>query len=337
MVWWGRWDLNPGSPTPQAGILDQSSQSILGIPKEHNLVAIRRPPSQKYEAEIINTLIHATNSGKAHNTTRLISYSLRQLDRNADLMKPNEIATYIANAKVSANTKNKLALAYQWFTKTNGVQYEKPYFKVERKIPMIPTTENIKKIIAASTDKYATIFTILAETGLEAHELATMTHKDIDLDRGIINALGCKGHNSRSFKLKPSTAEMLRKYAATYTEEHLFPNTKAMSEMWRLFRKRVAKKLNEPQLATIPMRNLRHHFATMKYDQTKDILLVKQLLGHKKLETTMFYTQLITFNNEEEYTCKATTDSKEAQDLLEYGFQYQLTTPDGLMLFRKRK
>ena len=30
-MWWGRWDLNPGSPTPQAGILNQ---------------AIRRPPSE---------------------------------------------------------------------------------------------------------------------------------------------------------------------------------------------------------------------------------------------------------------------------------------------------
>ena len=24
--WWGRWDLNPGPPAPQAGILDHSSQ-----------------------------------------------------------------------------------------------------------------------------------------------------------------------------------------------------------------------------------------------------------------------------------------------------------------------
>jgi hypothetical protein len=51
----------------------------------------------------------------------------------------------------------------------------------------------------------------------------------------------------------------------------------------------------------------------------------------------MFYTQLVTFTEDEEYTCKATTDSKEAQNLLEHGFIYQLTTPDGLMLFKKRK
>jgi regulatory protein YycH of two-component signal transduction system YycFG len=74
----------------------------------------------------------------------------------------------------------------------------------------------------------------------------------------------------------------------------------------------------------------------MKYDQTKDILLLKQLLGHKKLETTMFYVQLIVHDNEEEYTVKTATNIKEAADLIEKGFQY-VTEMDGLKLFRKRK
>jgi integrase/recombinase XerD len=202
---------------------------------------------------------------------------------------------------------------------------------------MIPTTANIDKIISASSQKYSTIFTILKEHGLEAHELATVTRNDIDQERGIINVRGCKGHNSRTIKLNTKTADMLRIYLQRYTENNPFPNSHAMGEEWRSTRKRLARNLNQPELTKIPMRNLRHHFATQKYDQTKDILLIKALLGHKKLETTMFYTQLITFNQDDEYTCKATTDNKEAQDLIEHGFQYILTTPNGLMMFRKRK
>ena len=30
--WWGRWDLNPGSPAPQAGILVQNHRNIPRIP-----------------------------------------------------------------------------------------------------------------------------------------------------------------------------------------------------------------------------------------------------------------------------------------------------------------
>jgi integrase len=109
-----------------------------------------------------------------------------------------------------------------------------------------------------------------------------------------------------------------------------------MGEAWRDARNKLARKLQEPQLKNIPMRNLRHHFATLKYDQTKDILLVKQLLGHKKIETTMFYTQLVTFNEENGYTVRTAGNVKEATDLIEHGFEY-VTEMDGLKLFKKRK
>ena len=84
------------------------------------------------------------------------------------------------------------------------------------------------------------------------------------------------------------------------------------------------------------MRNLRHYCATSLYDKTKDILLVMQKLGHKKIETTMFYNQLISFSEEEEYTCKAAANAKEAMNLIETGFQY-VTTIEGIQLFKKHK
>jgi len=297
---------------------------------------LRPQQPTKYNDLIINTLIKLKNSGRCDSTIKATSYSLKQLSQHADLGNPEQVKTHIANAKTSNATKTKLCQAYNNYCKTNGIQWEKPHYKWERKIPLIPTTEAVNKIIAACGPDYATIFTILAETGLEAHELATMHRNEIDAERGIINATGCKGHNSRSFKLKPQTAEMLRIYLTKYTANNPFPNSKSMGEIWRRTRNRLADKLNEPQLKTIPMRNLRHHFATLKYDQTKDILLVKQLLGHKKIETTMFYTQLITFNKEDEYTCKTATNIKEATELLEHGFEY-IQDIDGTKIYRKRK
>ncbi|MCK4477370.1 tyrosine-type recombinase/integrase [Candidatus Bathyarchaeota archaeon] len=303
-----------------------------------NETLTRRRPQQptKYDDLIINTLIKAKNSGKAKNTVRSISYSLRQLNKNADLKNPEEVKTYLANSTVCNATKTKLCFAYNWFCQTNNIQWTRPKYKWERKIPIIPTTANIDKIISASTRKYATIFTILKETGLEGHELATTTRQHIDSEQGIISAQGCKGHNSRALKLKSKTADMLRHYLHTYTQNQPFPNSRAMGEAWRKARNKLSQTLQQPQLKTIPLRNLRHYHATRLYDKTKDILLVKQRLGHKKIETTMFYTQLITFNEEEEYTCKTANTVKEATDLIENGFQY-ITEMDGLKLFKKRK
>jgi hypothetical protein len=60
-------------------------------------------------------------------------------------------------------------------------------------------------------------------------------------------------------------------------------------------------------------------------------------MGHKKIETTLIYTQLIHFNEEEEnYTCKTASNTNEAKQLIEQGFDY-VTEFDGIKLFRKRK
>jgi hypothetical protein len=72
----------------------------------------------------------------------------------------------------------------------------------------------------------------------------------------------------------------------------------------------------------------------MEYHRTKDILYVMKLLGHKRIESTMLYTQLIEFSDHE-YACKVADTVKEAKVLVEAGFEY-VTAFDGHRLFRKR-
>jgi len=73
----------------------------------------------------------------------------------------------------------------------------------------------------------------------------------------------------------------------------------------------------------------------MEYHKTKDILHVKQMLGHKGIENTLIYTQLVTFENDDYYSAVAKTVD-EAGALIEDGFEY-VCTHDSMMLFRKRK
>ena len=144
------------------------------------------------------------------------------------------------------------------------------------------------------------------ETGLMPYELSQVTQKDIDFERRTLNARGCKGHASRTFKLTEETTAMLTKYFAKYGK---FPQSQWICKLWRQHRNAVAEKLQDANIRKIRLYDLRHFYATMLYDKTKDILLVKRQMGHKKLETTMFYTQLVTFNEEDEYTVRATRAS----------------------------
>ncbi|UCC58970.1 MAG: hypothetical protein JSW14_03460 [Candidatus Bathyarchaeum sp.] len=73
----------------------------------------------------------------------------------------------------------------------------------------------------------------------------------------------------------------------------------------------------------------------MTYNKTKDILYVKKLLGHKSINSTLLYTQLISFEGDEYHSSVAKT-TEEAKSLIESGFEYVCSHQD-LLLFRKRK
>jgi integrase len=88
-------------------------------------------------------------------------------------------------------------------------------------------------------------------------------------------------------------------------------------------------------LKSIRLYDFRHFKASMTHHYTKDLLYVKQLLGHKDLRTTLRYTQLIDFANEEFHVAIAKSVG-EAAKLIEQGFDY-VTDIDGVKLFRKRK
>jgi len=68
----------------------------------------------------------------------------------------------------------------------------------------------------------------------------------------------------------------------------------------------------------------------------KDILHVKRVLGHKNIKNTLVYTHLIDFR-EDERVSKVARNADEACELVEAGFDFVCSTPDNLMVFRKRK
>lgn len=104
-------------------------------------------------------------------------------------------------------------------------------------------------------------------------------------------------------------------------------------------RKRIAKKFGNPRLLKITFTTLRHWKATSYYHQTRDILKVKQLLGHKRLTSTMVYIDIekaIYGELTNEFTSRVATTLEEDRKLMEAGFEF-VTERDGAKLYRKRK
>lgn len=97
----------------------------------------------------------------------------------------------------------------------------------------------------------------------------------------------------------------------------------------------MVRKLHNPRLHEITFHTLRHFKATMEYHKTKDILHVKQLLGHKSINNTLIYTQLVSFESNE-FHVKTAKTVNEACELAKAGFDY-FTAMDDVQIFRKRK
>lgn len=163
------------------------------------------------------------------------------------------------------------------------------------------------------------------------------------MEKGIIYPQTAKNGAARTLMIPKQTLAMLKNYIAKYEikqNQRLTPNRRRLCDIWVHGRNATADKLQQLELTKIRLYDLRHYFATMLYAKTKDILLVKQQLGHKRLEHTLIYTHIINFKTEE-YISRTVqlgtpTTLKEICELAEAGFT-KFTEIEGYQIFKKPK
>lgn len=195
-------------------------------------------------------------------------------------------------------------------------------------------------MLCASAGKTLSLkLSISKETGLRPTELCNLKVRDIDKEQRTIYPSTAKFGAPRKLRISPSLTARIENHINTNKLQpagNLFKgNSDYYGSKYRKHRNQLADKLGKPELRTIRLYDFRHYFATMLYAKTKDILLVKQQMGHRKIETTLIYTQLLNYNDDE-WTCRTASNIKESTALIEAGFEY-VTEQDGFKLFRKRK
>jgi len=274
-------------------------------------------------------------------TIKYVGKMLNRLQQYSDLDKPEQIKQYVANLHVSNGYKNALLFAYSQYTEYYKIEWNITKYHRKAKMIRIPTTEQINMLISNSGRIMTVKLTLSKETGLRPIEVCNLKTKDLDLTNKTVYPTTAKNGAPRVIKLSNSLTEIFQAYIIRNNlnqNEKLFKgNSEMYGQHFRIHRNQLAEKLKRPELKTIRLYDFRHYYATRLYAKTKDILYVMQQLGHKNIMNTLKYTQLLKVNEEEEYTCKATTNDNEATELIETGFEYVMTTPNGLMLFRKRK
>jgi integrase/recombinase XerC len=113
--------------------------------------------------------------------------------------------------------------------------------------------------------------------GLRAQELLNLTISDVDFGNKTIWVKTLKKGNPRTIP----APDCLLKYIKTLSSEVIFPiSYQRLVQVWHLYRP-CKKKFH----------SLRHTCAILLYRKTKDINLVKYVLGHKSLSSTTVYLE----------------------------------------------
>jgi integrase/recombinase XerD len=173
-----------------------------------------------------------------------------------------------------------------------------------RKIPVVLTMEEVKRLLDATTClKHQAALSVAYGAGLRVSEVAALKVSDIDSKRMLLRVERGKGGRYRNAMLPNGLLLLLRDWwsagrqqGVLFHDGWLFPgqNASVPISTRQLYRIVVTAAEAADIAKHVGPHTLRHSFATHLLEDGVDIRVIQALLGHAKLNTTAFYTQVAT-------------------------------------------
>lgn len=164
-------------------------------------------------------------------------------------------------------------------------------------LPAVMSADEIKTLIDSLTNiKHRTIIMMLYSSGMRLSEIAALKITDIDSKQMRIKIVQGKGAKDRFTILSQQVLLELRAYYLIYKpKEYLFNGDRpgkrySMRSIQHLVQKALIKIGLDSKNYSV--HTIRHSFATHLVDNGTDLHTVKELLGHRSLQTTMQYLHL---------------------------------------------
>ena len=289
--------------------------------------------------DILEFILQQRKDGRADETIRSRVQVLRQMAQTININEPETVKEFIANKTEWSNkTKVKVADTYSAYLYFKNITWKPPHYTLNEKLPFIPTEQEIDLLISGTGKVLSTVLQTIKETGIRIGELVKLTWLDLDTERKILSITPEKGSNPRILPISDKLIGMIE--SLPKRKDTIFqPHKDALRDYLCTQRKRLAEKLNNPRLQKISFHTLRHWKGTTEYHKTRDILHVKQILGHKKSTSTEIYINLekaLYLQTDENFICKVAHNEQEEIQLIELGFTH-VNNRDGLAFYKKRK
>lgn len=204
---------------------------------------------------------------------------------------------FIVSAGKSISYQNQAINALkQFFEFTHqSVEFELERPKREKKLPIILSMEEVKRIIAASGNlKHKTLLSLIYSGGFRISEVLNLRLSDLDYERMLVHVRGAKGKKDRYTILSERAKTLILEYRnvyepANYLFEGQFGARYSARSAQQVLKKAAGRAGIKKDLT---LHSLRHSFATHLLENGTDLRYIQNLLGHQSPKTTMIYTHV---------------------------------------------
>lgn len=176
--------------------------------------------------------------------------------------------------------------------------YQVPFQKFDTYLPVVLSQKEVHYFINTMENlKHKAIVSLLYSSGLRVGEACSLKYDDIDRKNMTIYIRRGKNRSDRYAVLSKNALDILTKYWFAYgkPKDWLFPSTFNNGKSIVTFTVYRFIKNHEQKLgwkSRISCHTMRHCYGTHLYENGADLITIKNLMGHKSLNSTTLYVHL---------------------------------------------
>lgn len=239
--------------------------------------------------------------------TRCIRSFLGFCDRSIEDLDETDVRRFlmylITDKKLAPRSVNQHSSAIRFFFAVGLNQYmnynQIPMMKIPKNLPALLSRDEVHALIDSCINKKHRALMLLAYgSGLRSSEIVSLHVKDIDSKEMRVLVKGGKSNRDHYTLLSQTTLDALRDYWREFRPNSpdgwLFPGTKNVGHLTRAgiafaFNAAMEKAGIQKELST---HSLRHAFATHLLEDGVELIKLKELLGHTRINSTLVYLHL---------------------------------------------
>ena len=234
---------------------------------------------------------------------RIAQVSLH-FNRLPEEISADDLNEFLASLAVSAISPSRSAFKHSVYGLRYYYRYvglpdraiQLPSLKKDAKLPSIFNKSELRLLFKAPTLlKHRVLLMLIYSAGLRSSEVINLKIADIDFERRSIHIRRSKYNKDRMIPLSEYMTVGLQKYIALECPLIWLFNGKTLGSPYSA--KAISWVMREAVKAAgiakdVTVHTLRHSYATHLIEDGLNIVTVKDLLGHSKIETTMIYLHI---------------------------------------------